>query len=267
MPIITLTTDLGLKDHYVASVKGAILSQIPDITVVDITHNIEPFNFSQAAYVIQNCFKNFPTGSIHIIGVDVELSLDNSHLAVFAQGHYFIGTDNGSFSLLFDQLKPEKIVELNISQQTDSLTFPIKDVFVIAACHIARGGTLEIIGKEIAEFKNVKSVLKPVTEHDENTNYDIIKGAVIYIDSYGNATTNISKQLFEQVRKGRDFNILFGKEDEKISKISEKYKDAHDGDTLAIFSVNGMLEIAQNKGRATDLLGLRIHDYIRIEFR
>ena len=267
MPIITLTTDLGLKDHYVASVKGAILSQIPDINIVDITHNIDAFNISQTAYVIRNCYKNFPTGSIHILGVDAELSIDNSHLAVFAGGHYFIGTDNGTFPLLFDELKAEKIVQLNISQNTDSLTFPIKDVFVIAACHIARGGTLEIIGKEIAAFKEIKSELKPVTEHDINTNNDIIKGAVVYIDTYGNATTNISKDLFEQVRKGRDFVILFGREDERISKLREKYKDANKGEKLAIFSVNGMLEIAQNKGRATDLLGLKIHDYVRIEFK
>jgi len=267
MPIITLTTDLGLKDHYVASVKGAILSQIPDINIVDITHNIDAFNISQTAYVIRNCYKNFPAGSIHILGVDAELSIDNSHLAVFAGGHYFIGTDNGTFPLLFDELKAEKIVQLNISQNTDSLTFPIKDVFVIAACHIARGGTLEIIGKEIAAFKEMKSELKPVTEHDINTNNDIIKGAVVYIDTYGNATTNISKDLFEQVRKGRDFVILFGREDERISKLREKYKDANKGEKLAIFSVNGMLEIAQNKGRATDLLGLKIHDYVRIEFK
>ena len=267
MPIITLTTDLGLKDHYVASVKGAILSQIPDINIVDITHNIDAFNISQTAYVIRNCYKNFPAGSIHILGVDAELSIDNSHLAVFAGGHYFIGTDNGTFPLLFDELKAEKIVQLNISQNTDSLTFPIKDVFVIAACHIARGGTLEIIGKEIAAFKEIKSELKPVTEHDINTNNDIIKGAVVYIDTYGNATTNISKDLFEQVRKGRDFVILFGREDERISKLREKYKAANKGEKLAIFSVNGMLEIAQNKGRATDLLGLKIHDYVRIEFK
>ena len=267
MPIITLTTDLGLKDHYVASVKGAILSQIPDINIVDITHNIDAFNISQTAYVIRNCYKDFPAGSIHILGVDAELSIDNSHLAVFAGGHYFIGTDNGTFPLLFDELKAEKIVQLNISQNTDSLTFPIKDVFVIAACHIARGGTLEIIGKEIAAFKEIKSELKPVTEHDINTNNDIIKGAVVYIDTYGNATTNISKNLFEQVRKGRDFVILFGREDERISKLREKYKDANKGEKLAIFSVNGMLEIAQNKGRATDLLGLKIHDYVRIEFK
>ena len=267
MPIITLTTDLGLKDHYVASVKGAILSQIPDINIVDITHNIDAFNISQTAYVIRNCYKDFPAGSIHILGVDAELSIDNSHLAVFAGGHYFIGTDNGTFPLLFDELKAEKIVQLNISQNTDSLTFPIKDVFVIAACHIARGGTLEIIGKEIAAFKEIKSELKPVTEHDINTNNDIIKGAVVYIDAYGNATTNISKDLFEQVRKGRDFVILFGREDERISKLREKYKDANKGEKLAIFSVNGMLEIAQNKGRATDLLGLKIHDYVRIEFK
>ena len=166
MPIITLTTDLGLKDHYVASVKGEIRSQISEISIVDITHNIEAFNISQTVYVIRNCYKNFPKGSIHILGVDSELSIDNSHLAVFSDGHYFIGADNGIFSLLFDELQPEKIVELNISQNSDSLTFPIKDVFVIAACHIARGGTLEIIGKEVPEFKDIKSELKPVTEHD-----------------------------------------------------------------------------------------------------
>ena len=267
MPIITLTTDLGLKDHYVASVKGAILSQISDISIVDITHNIEAFNISQTAYVIRNCYKNFPKGSIHILGVDAELSIDNSHLAVFSDGHYFIGADNGIFSLLFDELKPEKIVELTISQNSDSLTFPIKDVFVIAACHIARGGTLEIIGKEVPEFKDIKSELKPVTEHDTESGKDIIKGAVVYIDSYGNATTNISKHLFEQVRKDREFVILFGRENERISKLREKYKDANEGEKLAIFSVNGMLEIAQNKGRATDLLGLKIHDYVRIEFK
>ena len=89
----------------------------------------------------------------------------------------------------------------------------------------------------------------------------------MYIDTYGNATTNISKNLFEQVRKGRDFVILFGREDERISKLREKYKDANKGEKLGIFSVNGMLEIAQNKGRATDLLGLKIHDYVRIEFK
>jgi len=267
MPIITLTTDLGLKDHYVASIKGAILSQLEDVKIVDISHEINAFNISQTAYVIRNCYKNFPKGSIHILGVDTEISLENSHMAIFADGHYFISTDNGIFSLLFDELKPEKIVELNISQNTDSLTFPIKDVFVIAACHIARGGTLEIIGKEISRFKDIKSELKPVTEHDSESKKDIIKGAVIYIDSYGNAATNISKNLFEDVRKGRDFVILFGRENERISRVVEKYKETHQGEKLAIFGTNGMLEIAQNKGRATDLLGLKLHDYIRIEFK
>ena len=267
MSIITLTTDLGMKDHYVASIKGEIFSQLTDVRIVDISHSIEAFNISQNAYVVRNCYKDFPKGSIHILGVDTELSFDNSHLAVYYDDHYFIGTDNGVFSLLFDELKPEKIVELNISQHSDSLTFPIKDVFVIAACHIARGGTLEVIGKEITQFSNIKSELKPVTEHETETGKDIIKGAVIYIDSYGNATTNISRTLFHKVRKDRSFSILFGRENEKISELKEKYKEAREGEKLAIFSANGMLEIAQNKGRATDLLGLKIHDYIRIEFK
>jgi S-adenosylmethionine hydrolase len=261
MAIITLTTDLGIKDHYVASIKGAILSQLADVNVIDITHDIKPFNIQQSAYVLRSCYKDFPAGSIHILGIDAELSLDDSHLAVFAQGHYFLGADNGTFPLLFDELKPEKIVQLNITQNTNSLTFPIKDVFVIAACHIARGGTLEIIGKEVKGFENIKSELKPVIEQN------MIRGAIVYIDSYGNATTNISKHQFEKVKKDREFDILFGRENDRITKIIEKYKDAHEGEKLAIFNNNGVLEIAQNKGRATDLLGLKLHDYIRIVFK
>ena len=111
MSIITLTTDLGLKDHYVASIKGAILSQISDISIVDITHNIEAFNISQTAYVIRNCYKNFPKGSIHILGVDAELSIENSHLAVFYDGHYFIGPDNGVLTPALNA--PSKVYELN----------------------------------------------------------------------------------------------------------------------------------------------------------
>ena len=98
MAIITLTTDLGRKDNYVAALKGTILSEEIDVTIVDISHDIEPFNIQQAAYVVRNCYKDFPLGSIHIIAVDEELSLKNEHVAVKADGHFFISTDNGIFS-------------------------------------------------------------------------------------------------------------------------------------------------------------------------
>ena len=100
MAIITLTTDLGTKDSYLASVKGSIYSQLDDAKIIDITNDITAFNIPQAAFVLRNCYKDFPVGSIHIISVDDELSIENEHLAVKANGHYFIGTDNGLFSLL-----------------------------------------------------------------------------------------------------------------------------------------------------------------------
>jgi len=261
MSIITLTSDLGTKDSYLASVKGSIYSQLETAKIVDITNDIAPFNIQQAAYVLRNCFKDFPHGTIHIISVDDELSIKNEHLAVKANGHYFIAADNGLFSLLLNEVKAEKIVRLNISQTTNCMTFATKNIFVPAACHLARGGTMEIIGTEVTDFEIKRTELKAVIEKD------MIRGAVIYVDSYGNATTNISKEVFEAVQRGRSFSILFGREDEQITNISSKYKEVPQSEKLAIFGENNLLQIAINQGKANKLLGLKLHEIIRIEFR
>ena len=261
MAIITLTTDLGTKDSYLASVKGSIYSQLEDAKIVDISNDIELFNIQQATFVLRNCFKSFPKGTVHIISVDDEISINNEHLAIYANGHFFVGADNGFFSLLFDEFKPEKIVRLNISLEEDCMTFAAKYIFVPAACHLARGGTMEIIGTEVTDFEIKRTELKAVIEKD------MIRGAVIYVDSYGNATTNISKEVFEAVQRGRSFSILFGREDEQITNISSKYKEVPQSEKLAIFGENNLLQIAINQGKANKLLGLKLHEIIRIEFR
>ena len=158
MSIITLISDLGNKDYYLPSLKANILSQIDNINIVDISHEIDHFNILQGALVLKNCFRDFPRETVHIIAIDDELSIDNDHVAVYAHGHYFIGADNGFFSVLLDDFKPDKIVSLNINQKTDYLTFASRDVFVTAACHIKRGGTLELIGKEIDDFRVKKNL-------------------------------------------------------------------------------------------------------------
>lgn len=261
MAIITITSDLGTKDSYLASVKGSIYSQLETARIIDITNDISPFNIQQAAYVLRNCFKDFPNGTIHIISVDDELSVKNEHLAVKADGHYFIGADNGLFSLLLSEMKAEKIVRLNISQTTNCMTFATKNIFVPAACHLARGGTMEIIGTEVSEFETQRTELKSVITKD------MIRGAVIYVDSYGNAITNISKEVFENTQKGRNISILFGREDEKITEISAKYKEVPPSEKLAIFGENRLLQIAINQGKANKLLGLKLHEIIRVEFK
>jgi len=258
MPIITLTSDLGLKDYYVASIKGAILSQNPDVTIIDITHEIPPFDMSKASLVVRNCYQNFPSGTIHIIGVNSETDVDIPHVAIFENGHYFIGADNGVFSLIFEKT-PEKIVELNINQETDNITFPTRDVFVKAACHIARGGTLELIGK-IKETIETKSMFRAISENNS------IRGMVSYIDHYGNLLSNISEQMFRTFGRGRKFIIYLRNANYEISEITNAYNTVPDGEKVAMFSSTGFIEIAVNKGNASKLFGVKESDLIRIEF-
>ena len=261
MAIITLTTDLGTNDSYLASVKGSIYNQINDARIVDISNDITAFNIPQAAFVLRNCYKDFPLGSIHIVSVDDELNIENEHLVVKANGHYFIGSDNGLFSLLLTEMKAEKIIQLNIAQESNCLTFATKNIFAPAACHLARGGSMEMIGTLVDNYCVHRTDLKAVKEKN------LIKGVIIYNDNYGNAITNIDKTMFLDIQRGREFIIYYGREDEKITTISKKYNDVPSGDKLAIFGENEQLQIAMNKGTANTLLGLKLHEIIRIEFK
>ena len=154
MSIITLTTDFGEKDHFVGGVKGAIYAELDSVRIVDISHSISPFHITEAAYIIQNAYNSFPKGTIHIIGIDSGLTPENKHIAVHLDGHYFICANNGIVSMIASEIRPENIVEINIHDRLHS-NFPVRDVFVQVACHIARGGTLEVIGKQISGIKEL----------------------------------------------------------------------------------------------------------------
>ena len=263
--IITLTTDFGEKDHFAGAVKGALYSELETIRIVDISHCISPFHISEAAYIIQNAYKSFPSGSIHIIGIDSELNPENKHIAVYLDNHYFICANNGIISMLTSEIKPEKIVEINIHDNIES-NFPVLDVFVKVACHIARGGTLEVIGKPIFKIKQLTGI-KPVVNPQNNQ----IIGNVIYIDNYGNVISNINKALFEKIGKGRDFTIQA--RSIKFSKVYNRYSDfinfdnpknkrVEDGKKLALWNSSNYLELSIYKsnpktvGSASSLFGL-----------
>ncbi|MGZ6540299.1 MAG: SAM hydrolase/SAM-dependent halogenase family protein, partial [Bacteroidia bacterium] len=222
MAIITITTDLGLKDHYVSSIKGAILSRLPDAAIVDISHQIPTYNIQDAAYILKNAYPNFPKGTIHLIGVKSEQNHQSSHVIVFADGHYFISSDNGIFSLLLE-VPIDKIIELpaNIS------TFPTRGIFAVNAVMLASGTPLESLGR------SKENVLERMPFRAASMG-DIIRGTIEYIDSYGNIMCNVSKDLFNQVGKGREFKIEFARYD--INKISKTYSDVPEGEILALFN-------------------------------
>ena len=274
MSIITLTTDYGLKDHFVGALKGKILSEYPEATIIDISHDIDPFNTVEASYIIGASYASFPKGTVHLIGVDLEFNKENQHIVMQWNDHYFIAADNGILSMLSQKIVPQKIVAINIHDRLPNDATDL-DVFVKVACHIAKGGLLNIIGKEL---KNIKQVvdLQAVAANDGNS----LKGYVIYIDHFGNVVTNISKKQFLEVAKGRPYEIVMRTKNIKTilpnySAIasSEKYEiKNYEGEKLAIFNEAGFLEIAifrsnpSKVGSANSLLGLNYRDVINIKF-
>ncbi len=275
MAIITLTTDFGEKDHFAGATKGAIYSELPYVKIVDISHSVSPFNIPEAAYIIQNAYNSFPKGTIHIIGIDSEINPENKHIAIKLDEHYFVCANNGIMSMICSEIAPEKIVEINIHDKIQT-SFPVLDVFVKVACHIARGGTLEVIGKTISEIKPIKNIVPYV--NDDKTQ---IIGSVIYIDNYGNVVTNIKRSFFETIQKGRDFEI--SARNYTFKKILNKYSDIvnfeipenkrnDEGRKLVVFNSGDFLEIAVYKsnsdtvGSASTLLGLGLMDAVSISF-
>ncbi|TYP96265.1 hypothetical protein C7447_10815 [Tenacibaculum adriaticum] len=274
MSLITLTTDFGTKDHFVGAVKGAIYSELPDAKIVDITHHISPFSITETAYILKNTYKSFPKGTIHIIGVDSELSIENKHIALILDEHYFICPDNGLISMIASEVNPTRIFEINIHDRIES-SFPVLDIFVKVATHIARGGSLSVIGKEIQSYKKTIEIQPKV-----NQAQTIISGGVIYIDNYGNVITNISKKIFNEIGKGRDFKITARRY--TFDKILNKYNEIvnfdsndirqFDGNKLALFNSAGFIEIAiyrsnlKTVGGASSLLGLDYRDTVTVEF-
>jgi len=263
MAIVTLTTDWGTKDHYVGSVKGSLLKQVPDINIVDISHNISPFDINQAAYVLRSCYHDFPDGTIHLIGVNSDASPKFPHVAILIDNQYFIGADNGIFSLIFDK-EPDKIVALEIIQDTEKYTFSTKDVFSKACKLLSEGTKIDKLGFERNELTKMMS-FEPVIETDSDGSVSIL-GKVIYVDRYENAITNISQELFYEQGKKRPFKISFNSFKNLITEISESYSDVSVSEACALFDSNNMLEISVNQGNAGSLLGLYRDTKIRITF-
>jgi len=272
MRIVTLTTDLGLKDHYVASLKGQLLSQNPDIHLIDISHNVEPFNVAQASYFVNNVIKDFPEGTIHFIGVDsipiINISSPKLNLypiIMHLKGHYFIGLDNGFFSLLPDFYEADEIVQIHDFSSKQALRYPTKHIYIPAITALLKGEKLKNLGDKLETVRRAFTT-------QATTEKNLIKGSVIHIDHYGNVIINISESLFKKIGKGEAFTIYFRQSKYFIERIVDNYGEAPVGEKLALFNNSGHLEIAINKGikgsggGASSLLGLKVSDTIRIEF-
>ncbi len=248
MPLLTLTSDIGIHDFMPGAIKGQLLNANSSFNIIDITHLLSPFNYPQAAYVCRNAIRNFPTGTFHLVLVNLFDEKPEHLLLIEHDGHYIGCADNGLITMILEEA-PQKVVALALEQSQQKNTLYCVSVFARAFNKIIAGENIEDIGDAAVSIK-VKNPLRPML------GTDWIEGQIIFIDNFENVIVNIYKDDFEEQRKGRSFSIVFMR-DEKIDKISETYADVPEGEKLALFNSAGYLEIAINKGNAAGLLGLQ----------
>jgi S-adenosyl-L-methionine hydrolase (adenosine-forming) len=255
MSFITLTSDWNQNDFYLGMLKGKIFSRAPEARVVDVSHQVPSFNSAQAAFVIRNSYSHFPAGSIHLICVNTEPETGQRILAAKYESHYFIGTDNGIFGLLFRE-EPEGIIEVPFQ---DEGYISILDAFVETACSLYEG-------KDLLSIGNVTDQYQKQTPRRAVIEESVINGTVIYIDSYQNAFTNITRELYDRIGKGRPFEVLLASNHYRINKISKKYSEVPVGELVVLFNSLDLMEIAIHKGQAVPLLNLSVGSVIRVKF-
>ncbi|MEL6864658.1 MAG: SAM-dependent chlorinase/fluorinase [Bacteroidota bacterium] len=255
MPIITLTSDFGLQDYYVAMIKGSLLSCSEQLQIIDITHNIKNYDIVQGAFVLKNAYSSFPKGSIHLISVNNFYRKDAVFLAIRHDDHYFVGPDNGIFSLMFGE-DMEAVYEITYDIKQ---AFPLSAIFAGTVEHLISGKPFNEIGIPVESIEERISFQPVITQSQ-------IRGTVIHVDHYENVIVNISKELFDQVRKRRPFSIQF-KRHQAIKKLSRRYSDCPIGETLCLFNSAGYLEIAINMGKASSMLGLLPEESVHIDFQ
>lgn len=259
MHIITLTSDWKENDFYVASLKGKLLSACPEAQIIDINHRIKSFNSSHAAYIVRNAYPHFPENTIHIIAVNTEPKNGVELLAARKDKHYFLCADNGILGLL-GGTEPDEVITLTEHYKEEPDTFIALSVFARIACELSKGTAMKKLGSPAKNYN--RQIPLRATIEDLS-----ITGSVIHIDSYQNAITNITQELFKRVGNGKAFEIYVKSKYNMINRINKQYNETDPGDLLAIFNSSGLLEIAIRNGNAAGLLNLDTNSTIRVEFK
>ena len=248
MALITLTSDIGQQDYLVGAVKGQLLQIDPSFMLVDISHHLSPFNYPQAAYICRNAIRNFPAETFHILLVNLFEQRPEHLLLAYHKEQYILCADNGLITMVLEE-KPEMVLALPLDKTAIRNTLYCAQVMGKAINQILHGTALQQVGNPDVAFME-KNHLRPLLGDAW------IEGQIIFIDHFENIVVNITREEFEEQRKGRSFRIVF-KRDESISVISETYADVPEGEKLALFNSAGYLEIAINKGNAAGLFGLQ----------
>lgn len=255
MLIVTLTTDWKDGDYSISRLKACILSRCKDVCIIDVTHNVASYNSMQAVFVLKNTYRHFPSGSIHLIGINSEPSPKNQIAVMKNDGHFFIGANDGMLSLICEK-QPDSIVALPYDDKFQA--FRSLELFANCVKAISAGLELEEFGKKcefVQDFSSKASCFE-----------SRIIGRVLYIDSFGNAITNIDRDIFEKICRNRKFEIMVQNNFIKITELSKYYDDVQTGKILALFNSIDLLEIAINQGNISKINSLDTKSSIIVNF-
>jgi S-adenosylmethionine hydrolase len=251
-PVITLTTDFGLNDHFVGTVKGVILNIVPDVEIVDISHAVQSFDIFDGALTIAQAYSYFPADTVHLVVVDPGVGTARRALVVKTEKHTFVAPDNGVLSLVYgreERLHVREITAEHYYLQPVSKTFHARDIFAPVAASLAKGVDSEKFGDLISDFVRFNAP-KP-----KSVDATTLKGVVLKVDRFGNLITNITPQdapmLFQL--DPLPFKITVGKRE--ITEIKTAYAEGAPGEVFGILGSMGFLEIATNRGAAAQLAG------------
>lgn len=256
--IITLITDFGVSDEYSGVMKGVILSINPDCLIIDITHQITPMDIREASFILNNTYPYFPSGTIHIVVVDPGVGSLRRPLLLIANGHFFVGPDNGVFTTILMKDDQRKIYELTNKMYflpTLTSTFQGRDLFAPVAAHLSLDLNPEDLGQEISDPITLPDFTPQVSNNQ-------IEGKVIHIDRFGNLITNIQQNLFTSFTKGKKFSIQIASL--SLERITLAYHEGKEDEPLALFGSSGWLEISVNKGSAKNLLEVEKGEIVRV---
>lgn len=248
--IITLTTDFGVKDYYTGAMKAVILGIAPKVRLIDISHNIEPQDVMGGAWVVRNCAELFPDNTIHLVVVDPGVGTERNPVALRIGNQYYVGPDNGIFSLLTGEHDYDA-VRLNKPEywrDNSSETFHGRDIFAPVAAHLANDVPLDQLGEKIDELVTYRWA-SPIADKAG------IQGWIVHIDRFGNLVSNIPEKLIREKVEGRSMKIYVG--NTILHKIVKSYGFVEEGEPAAYIGSAGMLEIAINKGDASQMLSVR----------
>lgn len=250
-PIVTLTTDYGTNDHLVGTVKGVILKVNPDVTIVDITHNVVAYDLLDGALAIGSAYRYFPSKTVHVVIIDPGVGTERRPLLVSGEQHFFVGPDNGVLSVVYsreERLAVRHVTAEHYFLQPVSKTFHGRDVFAPVAAWLTKTWQSQSFGEEIQDYIRF-SLPKPKTADG------VLKGVVLRVDTFGNLMTNFAiGDLPEGMMKNGSLNMQVGQK--KVQHFSETFANGPAGQPTAILGSSGFIEIAVNRGNAARVLGV-----------